>query len=177
MKKIFIAIIFLAGCSGTELIFKIPSQPIPVGSIFTIDVEMYNTGLTYILPDEPWYWVISTDKSYYNVTNLYGVAFDLWYDPTVISLQGIDNTQGFMSSAQLVNSFRNANPGKLVLCLSLEGSVTGITGRGNMLRVTFLANSPGTTQITIHDIHVYDNSGNKMNANVIINYDGIITVQ
>lgn len=177
MKKILVLLLLLAGCSGTKLTFTTPSQPIPLGSTFTIDVSIYNTGLSYLLPDEPWYWVISTENRNYNVNDLYGVAFDLWYDPAIISLQSIDNTQGFLSSAQVTSSFRNSVPGKLVLALSLEGSSPGITGKGNILTLSFLANSPGTTTITIHDVHVYDSSGNKIDASVVINNNGVIMVQ
>ncbi len=177
MKKILVLILFIAGCSGTELTFITPSQPIPSGSTFTIEIAIYRTGLTYVYPDEPWYWVISTENRYYNVNDLYGVAFDLWYDPSIIGLQSIDNTRGLLSSAQVTSSFRNSVSGKLVIALSLEGSSQGVTGKGNILTLSFLANSPGTTSITVNDVFVYDSSGNKIDASVVINNNGVIMVQ
>lgn len=174
MKKILITILFIAGCSGVELTFTTPSQPVPLGSTFNIEVTIYKKGYSYVVPDEPWNWVISTEDRYLSVTDLYGVAFDLWYDPTVISLQNIDNTLGFFSSARVIYSNRNSVPGKLVVCLSLEGNAPGVTGKGNILTLTFRADAVGTTPITIHDIHIYDSFGNRIDADIILNNNVII---
>lgn len=177
MKKIF-NIIFLilltVACSKTELFLDAPPVPIQVGSSFNIDVRIYNLRYTYNVPDIPWYWVISPSQRYTTVNDLYGVGFDLWYDSAIIGFQSMDITSGFLSGAQIVNSFRNSQQGKLVIGISLEGSVPGISGSGKFLTLTFTALAPGTSTIHLHDLHIYDSNGNKIDSSVIINNSNII---
>lgn len=168
--------LLLYGCSKTELVVTGPAETVPVGTTFSVDVSIYKIVYSYKIPDEPWYWVLSPYDLSANVENLYGIAFDLWYDPAVISLQSIDKSTGLLNSGELQYSFRNSTAGKLVIGLSLVGSVSGINGKGNILRITFSGISPGTTNLILHDIHIYDSSGNKLDAGVIIN-NGTVVVQ
>lgn len=176
MKKFIILIFLISGCSKTDLFVSLPRSPVAQGTTFNIDVAIYNEIRSYDLPDEPWYWVLSETTGDYNVSDLYGVALDIWYDPSVISFVSMDASQGFLSSAQLAYSFRNSTPGKLVVALSLEGTTPGVNGSGNILTLTFRAETPGTSTILLHDLHIYDSTGNKLDGYVIINPSDI-TVQ
>ncbi len=175
--KYLIPILLLAsGCSKTELVLTGPGQSVPVGSTFSVDVSIYNVIPTYEVPDEPWDWVIPVSERLANVDDLYGVAFDLWYDPAILSVQSIDKSSGLLSTGELQSTLRNSVPGKLVICLSLVGPASGITGKGNLLTITFSGLAPGTTSIALKDIHIYDSAGNKLDASVIIN-NGTVVVQ
>ncbi len=175
--KYLITILLLAsGCSRTELLLNGPAESVPVGSTFSVDLSIYNVISTYEVPNEPWDFLLYPSERLANVNDIYGVAFDLWYDPAILSVQSIDKSSGLLSTGELQSSFRNAVAGKLVIGLSLVGGVTGITGKGNLLTITFSAVAPGTTSLLLKDIHIYDSTGNKLDASVIIN-NGTVVIQ
>jgi len=178
MKNVLaLIIIFLTiSCTRNTMLVQTPTQPVPLGTTFNIEVSIFSQHMNYLIPHEPWYWIISTDLREYDVNDLYGIGFDLWYDPGIISFQSADISGGLLSSGELINAFRNSMPGKLVVGLSLTGGVPGVTGKGKLVTLVFRADSPGTTTINIHDLHIYDSYGNKVDASIVIS-NNIITVQ
>lgn len=96
-----------------------------------------------------------------DVSDIYGVGFDLNYDSNVIRFQGISLTGSVLSGATAVTGFRNSGTdnGKLVVGISKQGQVSGEPGAGKIATITFQAVSEGTTELNFADPHLVDSTG------------------
>lgn len=120
-------------------------------STFTVDIV-----LDHCLP-------IPFTKKYMctDTNDVYGVAFDLNYDPSVIRFQSIDVSGGVLSNVTATTGFRNSQTdnGKLVVGVSKQGQVPGEQGQGKVATITFQAVSAGNTTLTFVDPHLVDSTG------------------
>jgi len=93
--------------------------------------------------------------------DVYGVGFDLNYDPAVLEFQSISLSECVLSGATAVTGFRNsgADNGKLVVGISKSGQVGGEPGSGIMASITFKAKAAGQTELSFADPHLVDSAG------------------
>jgi hypothetical protein len=95
------------------------------------------------------------------VTDLYGVAFDLTY-PTAL-LDWTSSTEGSFLGApgggQTSLQVVEASPGRLVVGLTRLGGVSGATGSGDLLTLTFSAVGAGSQPIAFAQNTAYDSAG------------------
>jgi len=96
-----------------------------------------------------------------DTSDVYGVGFDLQYDPAVIQFQSVDVSGSVLHSVAAKTGFRNSatDNGKLVVGVSKLGPVPGEEGQGLIATVTFKAVAPGATQINFADPHMVDSTG------------------
>ena len=96
-----------------------------------------------------------------DTSNVYGVAFDLNYDPAVLQFQQISLTWSVLSGTAAVTGFRNSavDNGKLVVGISKSGQVAGESAQGKVATITFKALAAGSSQITFKDPHLVDSTG------------------
>jgi len=94
------------------------------------------------------------------VADLYGVAVDIRFNTAVVSFDSFSirdflGTEGSSMNTQVVE-----NPdGTLVIGQSKFGPVSGATGTGDMLVLTFKAVAAGTSAVTIANPGAYDPTG------------------
>ena len=96
-----------------------------------------------------------------DTSDVYGVAFDLNYDPAVVQFQSISVAGSVLSGTAAVTGFRNSavDNGKLVVGISKSGQVAGESGQGKVATITFKALAAGSTQLTFKDPHLVNSSG------------------
>lgn len=96
-----------------------------------------------------------------DTSDVYGVAFDLDYDPAVIQFQSISVAGSVLSGTAAVTGFRNSGVenGKLVVGISKSGQVAGESGQGKVATITFKATAIGSTPITFKDPHLVNSAG------------------
>lgn len=131
--------LLLSGCSKID---SVPTSPSATTTTFTATVNVAN------------------------VTNLFGVDFDLQYDKTVFSKTSIANGS-FL--AEPVEALYGDEPDSLtgnftvsVMRMADAGAHTGRSGSGTLCTITFSTTSTGTKDITIvpGSIKLYDTTGN-----------------
>jgi hypothetical protein len=143
--------IFLVGC--VTYILSPSATQVQTNNTFTVDISLdHCLGPIFFLPNK----YICTDTS-----DVYGVGFDLNYDPTVLRFQGIDVSQSVLQNVTAVTSFRNSKTenGKLVVAITKSGQVPGEQGQGKIATITFQAINSGSTSITFKDPYLLDSTG------------------
>jgi len=158
MKKVslIMAIIFCSAClSGCLSFWVFPGETeVMQNEEFTVEV-----GLDRCLgPFE----VMGKKVEYCSdASDVYGAAFDLNYDPSVLELVDVDVSSGVLSGATSRIGFRNSDTenGKLVVGVSQEGQTSGQQGAGVLAVVTFRAKQSGTTDLVLKDPHLVDSNG------------------
>lgn len=93
------------------------------------------------------------------VGNLYGVAFDLGYPPSVLSYQGATPgdflaTGGFQVSLQVAEQ-----SGNLIVGVTRLGAVPGASGSGTLLTLRFSAVGSGTGSLSFSRTEAVDSAG------------------
>ena len=99
-----------------------------------------------------------------DISDVYGMGFDLNYDSAVLGYQGIDISAGVIHGASVVTGYRNSvtDNGKLVVGISKSGQVAGESAQGSVARITLQAKSAGATTLTFKDPHLVDSTGKVM---------------
>ena len=123
------------------------------GGTFSATIGLERCGGITIFGD-PMEWCM-------DVSDVYGVGFDLNYSSTVLGFQSIDISAGVIQGASVVTGYRNSatDNGKLVVGISKSGQVAGNNAQGTVARVVFLAKAAGTTTITFRDPQLLDSTG------------------
>jgi len=100
------------------------------------------------------------------VTDLYGVAFELSYPQSVLSFQ--QASEGTVLNAgggtQTSLQVTEATNGDLVVGLSRLGSVGGFTGSGTLLTLKFSISNPGSGAISFSANQAYDSAGSPISG-------------
>ena len=154
MKKlgVFLAAFAIAALSGCV---EYSLAPVAVtatqNGTFVVDVSL-NHCVTLPYTDLSW----CSDTS-----DVYGVAFDLNYDPAVVRFSSISVAGSVLSSVTATTGFRNSatDNGKLVVAVTKQGQVAGQQGEGKIAGITFTAYAPGTTTLSFNDPHLVDSAG------------------
>src|SRR3989344_2911254 len=114
-----------------------------------------------------------------SVTDLFGAAFDLMFNPTVLSFasaqKGIFLEQGAETSLlTAVNP-----PGDLIVGysrLAVDGVPTGVNGSGNLMTLTVNALVAGTSGLTFQNMSLCDTTGSECNPIPTTWNNGNVTV-
>ncbi len=95
-----------------------------------------------------------------SVTDLFGYALDIVFDPTMITLANSQfgvflNAEGVTVTSQMVQT----TPGTLIIGQSRVGAVAGVTGSGALLTLDFTAIAAGSTTIAIQNAGAFASTG------------------
>ena len=121
----------------------------------TVQVQV---GLDHCLPfqfgGKPHSLCAGTDK-------VYGMGFDLDYDPAILEFQSLDLAGGALHNSTAVTAFRNSavDNGQLVVGISKLGQVPGEPVQGMVATITFKAKEAGVTKLTFRDPQLLDSAG------------------
>jgi hypothetical protein len=139
----------MAGCFEYQI--TPASNSVTSGNTFTVDI-----GLNHCIKVPVFNWNWCSDTS-----DIYGMGFDLDYDPAVIRFSSISLAGGVMTGVTSTTGFRNSatDNGKLVVAVSKSGQVSGQEGQGIIAHVTFTAFAPGNTTISFKDPQLIDSTG------------------
>jgi len=143
---------FLTGCISYSV--SPSDKSVNVNDDFSVDIELDNClGPVEILG--------FTLGNCVDTGDVYGVAFDMNYDHTVLQLQGVDTSSSVLSDVSVTTGFRNSasENGKLVVGISKQGQVAGEEGRGIIATINFRAIAEGDTYLTFNDPHLLNSQG------------------
>ena len=92
--------------------------------------------------------------------DIYGVAFELGYDPAILNFVEAQNLGG-LANSDVMTAFRNSTTdnGQLVIGISKSGQEQGNETPMGLVRIVFQAISSGTAEITIRDDHLINSKG------------------
>ncbi|MBD3340452.1 MAG: T9SS type A sorting domain-containing protein, partial [Candidatus Lokiarchaeota archaeon] len=112
--------------------------------------------------------VIYVGSSNEQVNDLFGVSFELRYTQTdYLEYVSYDKNNSFLGSNLLDYITPDDANGKIAIALSRRGTSTGVSGKGELIKIKFRTNSstPGGTIInfSIHDVSANDPQGNSIN--------------
>jgi hypothetical protein len=144
--------VFFSGCISYWIFPE--DREVSANEEFTVDVVLDRC----LGPFEVW----GEEVSYCSDTSdVYGVAFDLNYDPALLEVMEVDVSKSVLSGATVRTGFRNSDVenGKLVVGISKQGQVSGETGEGLVATITFRAKAAGTTDLVFDDPHLIDSKG------------------
>ena len=150
LVSIFLSLLLFAGC--VEYMITPGAVTVASNNNFTVDISLHHCIGPF--PFTGWYFCTDT-------SDVYGVGFDLNYDPSRISFQSIDAASGVLHDVTAVTGFRNSltDNGKLVVAVTKSGQVSGEPGEGKVATITFRALSAGATDLTFVDPHLVDSQG------------------
>lgn len=143
---IAVSILMLAACSGTD----------------SSDSAYPTLGLGYDLTSVSAGDVLEVDVQMSGMHDIYGVALDLVYDPSLLEFQdssagqflGIDGVDVVFAAA-----LENGTPGRLVAGVSRVGSAPGLDGSGSIMSMRFkVLDIDAMTEnvLSPQDIHALD---------------------
>ncbi len=150
--RVLAAVVFLAGLSGcVEYSFSPVAVTAAHNGTFVVDVMLSHcVTIPY------------TDIRYCSDTSdVYGVAFDVNYNPAVVRFSSISVTGSVLSSVTATTGFRNSatDNGNLVVAVTKQGQVPGQQGEGKIASITFTAYDPGSCTLSFKDPHLVDSTG------------------
>lgn len=93
------------------------------------------------------------------VTDLYGMALDVQYDPLVLEFVSAQHVSQFLGQAQGYQEFKNGQPGRLVLAVTKAGEVPGDAGQGTLLRLLFRSLGTGQAGFRVGEVGMFDSQG------------------
>jgi hypothetical protein len=95
------------------------------------------------------------------VTDLYGVAFDLAYPAALLAFQGATEGTflGTPGGGETSLQVAEAGAGRLVVGLSRLGDVDGASGSGTLLTLRFAASASGSQPLSFSQNAAYDAAG------------------
>ncbi len=109
-----------------------------------------------------------------SVTDLFGYALDIVFDPTAITLSSSQfgaflNADGITVTSQMTQT----TPGTLIIGQSRVGAVAGATGSGALLTLDFTTITAGVTTIAIANAGAFDSTGAALGTEFV---GGTVTV-
>lgn len=160
MKRIQIALACIA------FMFGAAARAVPIVSIET-------TAPTASVGDSV---VVSVDIA--GALDLYGIQFDLGFDPTLLSFTGGTPTEGaFLPSGGttlFVGGTDNGAGAIIGTFESLVGAIPGVSGTGTLATFVFTAIGTGVSALTLANVLGLDSNLNVIDAGTS---DGFVTVQ
>jgi len=99
-----------------------------------------------------------------NVSNAYSISLQLNYDPRMVSLQSVVNGDFLGKDGQAVALVdrNDAASGNAQITLSRPPNVSGITGSGSILTLTFEGKAAGATTLSVSRVIARDAQGRIM---------------
>ena len=98
-----------------------------------------------------------------NVSNLFGSAFDLIYNPSVLSFVSVQKGTFLEQAGATTDLLALANPpGDLIIGYSRQaigGIASGVNGSGTLMTITFRALAAGTSNLTFQNNSLCDPTG------------------
>ena len=142
---IAVSILMLAACSGTD----------------SLDSAQPTLGLSYDLSGLNVGDVLEVEVQVSGMHDVYGVALDLVYDPSLFEYQNA--TSGpFLSrdggGMVFAAALEDESPGRIVAGVSLVGSSPGVSGHGVVMTVDLLIREGLATDdtLSLEAVHVFD---------------------
>lgn len=144
---------FLTSCIQYNI--SPPSRTVQTNQTFTMDISIDSCLRIPVFKRR----AFCADTS-----DVYGVGFDLNYNSSIITYQGISLTGCVLSNVTSLTGFRNSSNdnGKLVVGVSKQGQVSGQSGQGKIATITFKALAQGNTTITVADPHLISSQGKSL---------------
>lgn len=147
--------ITFAGTSspGIDAVYTAKNNALSSGDILAIDVKMNNLS-----------------------SNVYGAAFDVDFDSTKITFDSYVAGSFLESGGNTVNyhmGLQSGNNGKLVVGISRQGSVSGVSGSGTIVTLKFKVT--GNSSVAFSNYELRDS--NNLPISGINWYGGSITIQ
>ncbi len=98
-----------------------------------------------------------------DVTDLYGYAVDIIFDPAIIAFSSATAGTFFDGTDVAVTTqVTEGPPGTLVIGQSRVGSVPGVSGGGTLVSLDFTSVAAGTTTLTTANAGAFDSTGAAM---------------
>ena len=167
---LLLLLVFATACDGgstrpppppqMEIVYSAASTSPPANSISLSEVSRTSSSIT-----------LGVNAN--SVTDLYGIGFDLVWNPAFLSYRSASEGTFLASggrSTTLVADLADTDPGpgvnreqgRLKVAVSRLGAVPGATGSGMLLSVVFDAVSAGTTGISFEATVAFDSTGAMM---------------
>lgn len=101
-----------------------------------------------------------------NIQNLFSTSFSLAWDPKVIRLKDVSGGEFLERDEEPVALVERPDndTGTLVVTLSRPPEVSGISGSGTLVTITFEPVSAGRTSLTLSQVAAKDNNGERISA-------------
>lgn len=144
--------LLISGCLSYRV--SPPSRQVNVDDVFTVDIVLDRCLGPFQIGGQEVKYCSDAD-------DIYGMAFDLNYDPALLELVEVDVSSGALSGATVRTGFRNSasENGNLVIGISKQGQVPGEKAGGLIASVTFRAKASGTSDLVFDDPHIIDSLG------------------
>ncbi len=179
-----IAFLLLSCGGGNNGGGNTPPPPPPQGATFTPEATPSAPRIIVNGPSSRQVGTITIDVYADSISApTYGVAFDMDFDPTIVtfngSQQGVFLDKGFqpqLSYQAATATGAQPNPGKLIVSATRLGNIGGVTGSGTIISLTFnILNKGGQTSLAFSNNNLLDVNGQPLPG---INWSaGKITVQ
>jgi len=103
--------------------------------------------------------VLKLDLGAVDVTDLYGVAVDVFYPSNLFELTSISEGT-FLSGEQTAFQFLEVSPGHLVFGLTRLGQVSGVSGSGTLIALEFASRGiAGTGAFSLDETGAFSSNG------------------
>ncbi len=152
IAAIVLASVIFSGCLSYRV--SPSARQVNVNDEFTVDVVLDRCLGPFEIGGQEVKYCSDAD-------DIYGMAFDLNYDPALLEVMDVDVSSGSLSGATVRTGFRNSasENGKLVVGISKQGQTPGEEAGGLIATVTFRAKASGSTDLVFDDPHVIDSQG------------------
>jgi hypothetical protein len=101
----------------------------------------------------------SVDINISNVSDLYGWEFKLGWDPSLLSLVGVDEGPFLKSGGDtFFTYFLNTTEEHIVVDCTLEGMIPGVNGTGTLATVTLNPTNVGKCPLNLYDVTLLDSN-------------------
>ena len=168
MKRVALVLSLLAsscgGGGGSSSVAPASAAP-PQAITATFQPSQTPSGPGVVVdgPSSPQQGSITLDFVASSISNpTYGAAFDLDFDPSLVSFDSFQNGSFFEPGGKVNYQVAKApgNPGKLIVGVSLLGSSNGASGNGRILSIRFsIQNTVGTSALTFAGNNLLDPNG------------------
>lgn len=159
-----------------------PPTPTPPPAPVTFRAAGTPAGLTIYLgkTDGTAQNVLRLEVRANDVTDLYGLGFDLDYPTNLLDYRGGSQTEGGFLSADGSNTqilARQITDGTVIVGLSRLGDVGGVDGSGLLLTLDFTAVSNGTGTFSFVANDAFDGQGDRLDETVWMAGDVTVNLQ
>ena len=131
-----------------DIIIVIPKAP-PVGVTFKGNKVPLNDITTLDVVTE-------------HVSDLYGIALTIQYDPNAVEVEKVE--AGGILGSNAIFLENHSKPGTIIIGYTLKSSVSGITGAGSLVKLTLKGLKVGSTNLQISDLSFVDSKNKSIST-------------
>lgn len=134
-----------------------PAQGNPNGAVLSFDPSTV---------DAPVGSTIAVNVAIAGGQNVYSVPVQIGYDPKTLSLVNVSNGSFLSRDGQVVALVHRDDPltGQVQITATRPPGAPGVSGEGQVFTLTFMAKSPGASQLSIHQAVLRDAAQQKIAA-------------